>query len=127
MNIEDQLFGEGFENGKWLLASVIYVLLLNDACVYVGRSENMLARLLKHRSAGKISFNRVLIKTVPRDLAFAEEARLIRALKPTLNVASTPKIKRMTKAEIAEQARLLRRSLRKDGNGKLKLGFERRI
>ena len=110
--IEDDLGAEGFENAAYLLGSVIYVLMLNDQVVYIGRSENILARLIKHRAQGRIAFNRVLVKTVPRDLASAEEARLIRQLCPPLNIASTPKIKRMTQGEVAAQVRKLRHLVR---------------
>ena len=111
MSIEDELC-DGFSDASWLLGSVLYILCLGKTVVCVGRTTNVIARLIKHRAQGRIAFDRVYTKWVPRDLASAEEARLIRALRPTLNIASTPKAKRLTQAEIAEQARALRRSLR---------------
>jgi predicted GIY-YIG superfamily endonuclease len=70
----------GFEHATWLLGSLIYILALDDTCVYVGRSNNFLVRLFKHRAAGRIQFNRVYVKSVLREMASAEEARLIREI-----------------------------------------------
>jgi predicted GIY-YIG superfamily endonuclease len=104
---EDDLFEDGFESATHLLGSVLYVLCLNETVVYIGRSENIIARLIKHRAQGRIAFNRAYTKTVPRDLAASEEATLIRHFKPEHNIASTPKVTRSTKAQIAAQARAL--------------------
>jgi predicted GIY-YIG superfamily endonuclease len=104
VSVEDELCN-GFDHATWLLGSLIYILALDDEVQYVGRSNNFLVRLFKHR--GTLEFNRVYVKSVPRDLASAEEARLIRELQPALNIASTTRVKRRTQAEIAEQARAL--------------------
>jgi hypothetical protein len=118
MSIEDELC-DGFEDVTWLLWSNIYILCLGREPQYVGRSNNLLVRLFKHRSAGRIAFNRVLVKTVPRDQASAEETRLIHSLQPPFNIASTPRAKRLTQAEVSTQARRLRHLVRG--------GIERRI
>jgi hypothetical protein len=98
---------DDFTDATWLLGSVIYILALDDEVQYVGRSNNIIARMLKHRAQGTIAFNKVLVKSVPRDLASEQEAELIRELQPALNIASTTRVKRSTQAEIAAQARAL--------------------
>jgi len=98
-----------FSDASFLMLSVLYCLLLNGTPVYVGRSTNILARLLKHRQSGEIDFNQVLYRQCSRDLAPALEAELIRALRPAMNIASAQKVKRLSRTEIAAGAlRVLR-------------------
>jgi hypothetical protein len=98
--VDDQLAEGGFESATYLLGSVVYVLCLNSDVVYIGRSTEIVARLLKHRAQGRIAFNRVWVKSIPRDLASAEEVKLIKTFSPPLNIASAMKVRRRTRAEI---------------------------
>jgi hypothetical protein len=108
MTIADQLAEDGFEDGTFLLESCLYVLCLDDTVQYVGRTTDIIARLIRHRAAGKIAFNRVYVKSILRDLASAEETKLIKLFTPPLNIASATRVKSRTKAEIkAEANRLL--------------------
>src|ERR1700688_4796283 len=107
-----------------LRAEVIYALFLDDVCQYIGRSSQVQTRIAKHRAAKRIPFNKCYIMTIPyANRAQVEELNMIQLFEPPYNIVGTSKpVKRLSQAQIAEQARALRRSLRKDGNGKLKLG-----
>jgi hypothetical protein len=105
MNIEEQLAEDGFEDRTFLLESCLYVLCLDDSVQYVGRTTDIVVRLIKHRRLGRVAFNRVYVKSIPRDLASAEEVKLIREFCPALNVASAVRVRRSTRAEVKAAGR----------------------
>jgi hypothetical protein len=105
MSVTDELGEEGFGDATFILGSVVYALILNDEVMYIGRTENIITRVLtNHRGQRKIPFNKLWVKSVPRDLAVSEEAWLIEKFKPPYNTAGVRFIKRMTRAQIRAEA-----------------------
>jgi len=104
MSVERQLIEDGFEDRTFLLGSCLYVLLLDETVQYVGRTTDVLARLIKHRRQGRIAFNGVWLKACSRSYASAEEVRLIKLFTTPLNVAGAMRVRRSTRAEIKAAA-----------------------
>ena len=84
---------EGFIDATWMLDDHkcgVYALFYEEECVYVGKSTRILRRIRKHKSTGKIRFNKIMIR-------FCEQAELdtleyfyINKLRPIYN--STDKL-----------------------------------
>ena len=68
----------------------IYFLTTGDRCVYVGQTDNLIARLATHQREKAGEFSNVLFLEAPEGNMDAAELDLIRYLTPRLNKAGNP-------------------------------------
>jgi len=67
----------------------IYFLYNDNNLLYIGRSTNIVSRVLKHLSNNPGLFNRVKYKIVPIDELISEEGNFIKELNPPMNTIHT--------------------------------------
>jgi predicted GIY-YIG superfamily endonuclease len=111
MTDEERLIDWGYEDATHLMGKCIYALLDGDKIVYIGRTRSVLRRVWQHQ--GRLKFDRVFVKPVTE---MCEEQTAIHIFQPVGNVSGVEKIKRMTQAEIKEEANriLVEAGLRKE-------------
>jgi predicted GIY-YIG superfamily endonuclease len=69
---------------------IVYFLFSGDEIVYVGKSENGIARILQHVSEGQKLFTHYSYIVVEKDSLESEERAYIKSYRPKYNIAMNP-------------------------------------